>query len=81
MLVTSIAAVNVQAPCEVTSDRSRAFFIVIFSLHISNLNFRKDTISNVNSYLTLTSLNYHHSLQNGLTWKAVNTNPILFLQV
>ena len=48
------------------------FFVGIFSHHISNLNFRKDTSSNTNSYLTLTSLNYPHFLQNGLTWKAVN---------
>jgi hypothetical protein len=48
------------------------FFVVIFSRHISNLNFRKDTFLNANSYSTLTILNYPHSLQNGLTSKAVN---------
>jgi hypothetical protein len=48
------------------------FFVVIFSRHISNLNFREDTFLNANSYSTLTSLNYPHSLQNGLTSKAVN---------
>jgi hypothetical protein len=47
------------------------FYVVIFSRHISNLNFRKDTFLNSNSYSTLTSLNYPHSLQNGLTSKAV----------
>ena len=73
MIVTLIAAVEVRFPCEVKSifDCSRAFFVVIFSHHFSNLNFRKDTFLNANSYSTLTSLNYPHSLQNGLTSKAV----------
>jgi hypothetical protein len=64
---------KVGAPREVKLifDHSRAFFVVIFSRHISNLNFRKDTFSNANSYFTFTSLNCSHSLQNGLTWKAV----------
>ncbi len=53
------------------------FFVVIFSRHISNLNFRKDTFLNANSYSTLTSLNYPHSLQNGLTSKAVNRNQAI----
>jgi hypothetical protein len=35
------------------------------------LNFRKDTFLNANSYFTFRSLNSSHSLQNGLTWKAV----------
>jgi hypothetical protein len=43
------------------------FFVVIFSLHISYLNFRKDTFSNANSYFSFTSLKYHHSLQKGLS--------------
>ena len=52
-------------------DRGCRFFCCYFLCHISNLNFRKDTFLNANSYSTLTSLNYPHSLQNGLTSKAV----------
>ena len=46
------------------------FFRCYFSCHISNLNLRKNTFSNANSYFTFTSLNCPHSLQNGLTDKA-----------
>ena len=49
------------------------FFSCYFLRHMSNLNFRKDTFSNTNSYFTFTSLNGSHSLQNGLTWKAVKS--------
>jgi hypothetical protein len=52
-------------------SNSLVCFRVIFSRHISNLNFRKDAFSNANFYFTFTSLNCSHSLQNGLTWKAV----------
>jgi hypothetical protein len=63
-----------QAPGEVKLifDHSCAFFVVIFSRHISNLNFSRDTFSNANSYFIFTSLNCPHSLLNLLTSKAVN---------
>ena len=44
------------------------FFCCYFSRHISNLNFRKDTFLNSNSYFSFTSPNYHHSRQNPFIW-------------
>jgi hypothetical protein len=50
-------------------------FIVIFSHQNSNLNSRKDTFLNTNSYFNFTSVYYPHSLLNPITYtlKAVNT--------
>ena len=48
------------------------FLCCYFTRHISNLNFRKDTFLNANSYFSFTSLNYPHSCQNPFIWKAVN---------
>jgi hypothetical protein len=50
---------------------TRAFSVAIFSRHISNLNLRKDTFLNANSYFSFTSLNYPHSRQDPFIWKAV----------
>jgi hypothetical protein len=48
------------------------FFCCDFLRHISNLNFRKNTFLNANSYFSFTNLSYPHSHQNPFIWKAVN---------
>jgi hypothetical protein len=52
--LTSITVIKVQALFKYYFFlRLRAFLVVIFSHHISNLNFRKDTFSNATSYFYL----------------------------
>ena len=48
---------------------AHVLFCCYFWCQNSNSNSRKDTFLNVNSYFIFTSLNYPHSLQNGLTRK------------
>jgi hypothetical protein len=74
MLVTSIAAVKVGIPAQTLIEFffARVFSVANFWRHISNLDFRKDTFLNANSYFSFTSLNYPHSRQNPFIWIPVN---------